>query len=93
VALVCVTAALEQIEALRDPLEQLRGLEKLDPRRCQLNREREPVEAADQLVHRGRVGGIGSDGPRPLDEQRDGIALAHRRQVELAFIRALVIRL
>ncbi len=36
-------------------------------------------------MHRGRVSGIGADGARPLDDQRDGIVLAHGRQVELAF--------
>ena len=85
VALVCIAASLEQIEPLRDPLEQLLGAEELDTCRGQLDRKREAVEAANQLVHRGRVSGIGADGPRPLDEQRDGIVLAHGRQVELAF--------
>ena len=83
VALVGIAAALEQIEPLPDPLEQLLGAEQLDACRGELDREREPVEAADQLVHRGRVADIGADGPRPLDEQRDGVGLVHRRQVEL----------
>ena len=36
-------------------------------------------------MHRGGVNGVGADGSRPRDEQRDGIVLAHGRQVELAF--------
>ena len=82
-ALVGVTAALEQVEPLRDPLEQLLGAEQLEPCGGQLDGEREPIEAADQLVHRGRVADIGPDSLRPFDEQRDGISLVHRRQVEL----------
>src|SRR5205085_3690458 len=50
VALVGVAAALEQVEPLPDPLEQLLGAEELDPCRGQLDREREPVQAADQLA-------------------------------------------
>ena len=53
VALVGVAAALEQVEPLRDPLEQLLGAEELDARGGELDREREAVEAADQLVHGG----------------------------------------
>ena len=83
VALVGVAPALEQVEPLRDPLEQLLGAEELDPCRGELDREREAVEAADQLVHGGRVSDVGADRPRPLEEQRDGVALVHRRQVEL----------
>ena len=48
--LVCVAAALEQVEPLPDPLEQLLGAEELDPGSGELDREREAVEAADQLV-------------------------------------------
>ena len=83
VALVGVAAALEQVEPLPDPLEQLLGAEELDPCRGQLDREREPVQAAHQLAHRVRVTDIGPDGLRALDEQRDGVTLIHRRQVEL----------
>jgi hypothetical protein len=41
VALVGVATALEQIESLRDALQQLRGAEQLDTRRGELDRERE----------------------------------------------------
>ena len=50
VALVGVTAALEQVEPLRDPLQQLLGAEELDPRGSELDRKREAVETPDQLV-------------------------------------------
>ena len=45
VALVGVAAALEQVEPLREVLEKLLGAEELDPRRGELDREREPVQA------------------------------------------------
>ena len=47
VARVGVAAALEQVEPLRDPLEQLLGAEELDACRGQLDREREPIKTAD----------------------------------------------
>ena len=83
VALVGITAALEEVEPLPDPLEQLLRAEQLDPRGGELDREREPVEAADQLVDGGRVTDVGADCLRALEEQRDGVGLDHRRQVEL----------
>ena len=82
-ALVGVTAALEEVEPLPDPLEQLLRAEQLDPRGGELDREREAVEAADQLVDGGRVTDVGADRLRALEEQRDGVGLDHRRQVEL----------
>jgi hypothetical protein len=87
VALVGVAAALEQVEPLRDPLEQLLGAKELDACGGQLDREREPIKTADQLVHRVRVTDIGPDSLRPLDEQRDSVTLVHRRQVELGLTR------
>jgi hypothetical protein len=59
-------------------IEQLLGTG-AQPCGGQLDSEREPVEAADQLVHRGRVADIAPDSLRPFDEQRDSISLAHRR--------------
>ena len=50
-ALVGVAGALEQVEALADPLQQLLRAQELDPRRSELDRKREPVETPDQLVH------------------------------------------
>ena len=82
-ALVGVAAALEEVEPLPDPLEQLLGAEQLDPRGGELDRERETVEAADQLVHGRRVTDVGADCLRALEEQRDGVGLDHGRQVEL----------
>ena len=49
-ALVGVTTALEKVEALGDPLEELFGPEELDAGCCELDRQREAVEAADELV-------------------------------------------
>ena len=69
VALVGVAAALEEIEPLPDPLEQLLRAEQLDPRGGELDREREPVEAADQLVDGRRVADVGADRLRALEEQ------------------------
>ena len=37
-----------------------------------------------QLAHRRRVADVGPDGLGALDEERDGVGLVHRRQVELA---------
>ena len=54
-ALVGVTATLEEVEPLPDPLEELLRPEQLDPGGGELDRERETVEAADQLVDGGRV--------------------------------------
>ena len=58
-ALVGVAAALEQVEALPDPLEQLLGAEQLDAGGGELDRERQAVEAADQLVYGRRVADVG----------------------------------
>ena len=38
-------------------------------------------------MHRVRVTDVGPDSLRPLDEQRDGVTLVHRRQVELGLTR------
>src|SRR4051794_30058815 len=87
VTLVGIAAALEQVEPLRDSLEQLLRAEELDACRGELDCEREAVETADQLVHRVRVTDVGTDSLRPLDEQRDSVTLVHRRQVELGLAR------
>ena len=50
--LVDVATTLQEVEPLPDALEQLVGAEQLDPRRRELDRERQPVEAMDQLVDR-----------------------------------------
>ena len=44
-------AAGEQVEALREPLDDLLWCQRFHPRRGQLEREREPVEAARDLRH------------------------------------------
>ena len=62
-ALVGIAAALEEVEPLPDPLEQLLGAEQLHPRGGELDREREPVEAADQLVDGGRVADVRRGSP------------------------------
>jgi hypothetical protein len=84
-ALVCVAASLQQVESLRDALLQLRGVEELDSRRGELDRERETVQPAGQLVHGRRFGDVDANRLRPLDEQRDGVAFVQGRQVELGF--------
>ena len=83
VALVGVPTALEEIEPLRDPLEQLLRAEQLHAGGGELDREREAVETLDQLVDGGRVADVGADRLRALEEQRHGVGLDHRRQVEL----------
>ena len=55
VAFVGVATALEKVEPLPDPLEELLRAEQLDPRGGELDRERQTVEAADQLAHGRRV--------------------------------------
>ena len=69
VAFVGVPAALEEVEALPDPLEQLLRAEQLHPRGGELDRERKAVEAADQLVDGGGVTDVGADRLRALEEQ------------------------
>ena len=46
-----IAAALEQVEALRQALEDLSGREHARPRRGQLHRERQVVQPAAQLGH------------------------------------------
>ena len=54
-ARVDTAAGLEQIQPLREPLDELRGREDSDPRRRQLERERDAIEPAAD-VDDGRCG-------------------------------------
>ncbi len=70
-----------------EPLEEPLGREQLRPRRGQLDREREAVEAAADLLH-GRVGSdLAPDGVGALDEQRGGLLLRKRLEPVLVLAR------
>ena len=69
---------LQQPEPIGQSVPDLDGAHGRHARGRQLDPEREPVEGLADLGDRG--GGlvlveseVGTDGPRPLDEQRDGI--------------------
>ena len=66
-------------EALPQPREEGLRREQLDPGGCQLDREREPIEARAQLGHRGRVlvrhREVVARSSGTLDEERDGVVL------------------
>ncbi len=68
--------AAEKLQAEIQPLKQRFRRKQLDPGRRKLYRQRQPVEPAADLFHRGRVrvrkpeGGRG--GPGPLAEELDG---------------------
>ena len=69
---------LQQPEPIGEPIPDLDRAHRRHPRRGQLDPEREPVEGLADLGHRGgglrlREPEVGPDGPRPVDEQRDGV--------------------
>ena len=57
---VGVTAALEEIESLPDPLEKLLRREDDRSRGCQLERQRQVVEPGAEILHNRPVGGVGA---------------------------------
>ncbi len=65
-ALVGVTSALQQVEAISEPLEQQFGREQLCTGGCELERQREPVESLAELADR-RVSPRRLGGPRVLE--------------------------
>ena len=75
-------AAAEHVEAAEAREQRVRR-EELRPRRRELDREREPVEARADLGDGGRVGAVGLDAiagvPRALDEQLRRERLVERR--------------
>jgi hypothetical protein len=77
---VGVAATLEQVEALREALEDLSRRERLGARRGELNGERQVVEADAELgdlLARLEAG--------PLTEQRRGLGRGERRRLVLDF--------
>ncbi len=86
-------AAGQQAEAIIQPGSDLIQREDPDPRRGQLDGERDPVEAAADLRHRGRVllgeRELGQHGARPVHEQLhrlgglDGVEIARLRRGHL----------
>ncbi len=78
-------AAAEQIEPAREPVEDVLRREDLDPRRRELDRQRESVEpAADLLDDAGRVVEQARvDGAGAALEQRDGRLGGQRAEREL----------
>ncbi len=73
-ARIGIPAALQEVEALREPLEDLRGRERSRTGRGELDRERHvvecPAERADRIVGPLEAGA--------REEQRDGIGLGER---------------
>ena len=67
----------EQLEAVLQPGEHRRRGQHLDPRRGQLDRERQAVEVVADLGDRGEVGlvrlEVRAHGARPLEEHADGV--------------------
>ena len=73
-ARIGIPAALQEVEALREPLEDLRGRERFRTGRGELDRERHVVECPAERAD-GVVGPLEA-GAR--EEQRDGIGLVER---------------
>ncbi|MBM2822290.1 MAG: hypothetical protein HW413_1036 [Thermoleophilia bacterium] len=73
-----IASGLEQVEPLRDPLEELLGGEELRPRGRQLDRERHAVQASAQLGDGLRCGEL-----RTLAEERDGLLVRELRHLVL----------
>src|SRR5262249_18843485 len=83
----------EQVQPLRQPLQQLRGREHAHPCCCQLEREWQIVQALTEFRHRVTVGEIWPGGPgagqKELGsvvrlERRDGIGLLAGKAKQLA---------
>ena len=79
-ARVGVATAGEEVEPLREPLEDLGRGERPRARGCQLNRERERVEAGAELGDLRRRLDL-----RPFGEEGDGLRSERRdRELDLA---------
>ena len=72
-------AAVQQVEPLAQPRQQLRRREHGRARSRQLERQRQAVEAPAELGHLGGRHEAGVHAARPLDIELDGILLAERR--------------
>jgi hypothetical protein len=81
--LVGVASPLEQIEARPQPLEQGRGRQQLRACGGELEREWQPDESRAEATHRLALLDVGANGPCPLAEERDGLALLERGEIEL----------
>src|SRR4029079_18963026 len=85
VSLVGVAGASEEVESSTEAIEQLLRREDLRPCRRELDREREPSEAAAEPGDRRRLPARQTLVTRPCEEQGESVVLAQRRKVELCF--------
>ncbi len=76
---ISVSIALEQVEALREPLEQLLAREDRGARGGELDRERKLVEAGAELVDCRGGGEGGLDGAGASAEERPPVLFCERR--------------
>src|SRR5581483_7444162 len=74
---VRVPSAAQEVEPLPEPLEQTARPEDARPRRCQLDREREPLEPGDEA---GDLA-VPLD-PGTLAEELDAVPVGERRELE-----------
>ena len=84
-SLLGVAGAPEEVESSTEAIEQLLRGEDLRPRRGELDREREPIEAAAEPGDRRRLAARQTLVTRAGEEQRESVVLAQRRKVELCF--------
>ena len=84
-SLLGVPGASEEVESATEAIEQLLRGEDLRPRRGELDRERQAIEAAAEPGDRLRVALRQTVVPRAGEEQRESVVLAQRRKVELCF--------
>lgn len=76
---VAVSAALQQIEALTDPIQQLLHREERRSSRRELERERQLVEPLTQVRHGGRGPDGHVEGGGSRHEEGDRVSLLERR--------------